>query len=346
MEKKNEISIKQLPVLEYDALFNETKEEINKAIQFTQKDFIVTKENKVEIKESRTSLRNRKTELNDQFKAIKEKVFAPWDVFEKKFKEELINPLTEAEQKVKVKVDEIEDNDKKEKREESEVYFAEYVKQMELENEDWGCDLSFINYDMVDINITLSISDKKLKEIPKEFVDMIVGNLRTISVMPEAPRFYAEYKKLIVETEPKLMGKVLDNALLNVNKALKIEAEEKEKAEAIEMERIRKENEEARNKAIEGTSFAEPLTAPTALQQPAQEPETVVAITPEQHQEAHPVQEQFFHGSAGQNIGRGYVSSTDEKLYNVGFRVIGVTKAEASDIKKYLESKGYKYESI
>lgn len=334
MQKKNEINIKQLPVLEYDALFKETKEEINKAIQFTKKDFIVTKENKIEIKESRTSLRNKKTELKDQFKAVKEKVFGPWNDFEKKFNEELINPLTEAEQKVKVKVDEIEDTDKKEMREESEGYFKEYIKQMELENDEWGLDLQFINFDMIDFNITLSTSKKKLREVPQAFVDMVVNNMRTISVMQESARFYAEYKKLIKETNPKEMNKLLDNALLNVNKMLKVEEEEKKKADELEMERIRKENEEKRNEAIKGTSFAEPLATPIE--------ETV----PSPSKTETPV-------SYGSGVRSGIDSSSkedatnvNETLYTMKFEVKNCTLEKAKKLKIYLEEGEYEYDSI
>ena len=144
--------------------------------------------NKQEVKDKRTVINNTLNMLETKRKEIKSKLNEPYDIFNKKYEETTKIKLQEASKLLAEKINKIEDEQKAKKREEVERYFNEYATSK---------DIDFVKFEQLNLNITLSVSEKNLKEQVKTFVDKVVDDLNLISSQEHKEEILLEYKKTL-----------------------------------------------------------------------------------------------------------------------------------------------------
>ena len=212
MEKQEQlIVIKQLPIIE-EQLKN-LSEEIDKKVERAMK-LVVSDETVKEVKKVRAELNNEFKELETQRKYVKEKILTPYNQFEETYKEYVSIKYKTADETLKNKIDEVEQEQKAKKEQEVKDYYTELCYSEKLE---WLCEAKY--YELADINITLSASLKSLKEKANQFVERVKSDLKLIDTQEHKAEIMAEYKtKLQVAS-----------AITNVNDRFKREEEEKQR---------------------------------------------------------------------------------------------------------------------
>ncbi len=181
-----------------------------------------TDKNKQEIKDRRTTINNTLNLLESKRKEIKNKLNEPYDLFNKKYEETTKIKLQEASKTLTEKINKIEDEQKLKKRQEVERYFSEYVASKEID---------FVKFEQLNLNITLSVSEKNLKEQVKTFVDRIVDDLLLISSQEYKEEILLEYKKTL-----NVSGSI--SSVLNRYKELE-ELKKKEEEKAQKQEQVK-----------------------------------------------------------------------------------------------------------
>lgn len=178
------VKVEQLPVIFYKL------EEVGKYID-TQialvKDMECTEENKVEVKQIRANVNNTLKEFEDKRKQIKQEVLKDYNQFEDKYELEVKSKLENASQTLKDKIDVIEDTQKKEKEDNLRLFFNEYQQKYHLED--------IITFEDMNLNITLSASEKSLKDYIIAFCDKINNDISLIKQEEYSSEILLEYKK-------------------------------------------------------------------------------------------------------------------------------------------------------
>lgn len=248
IEPKELITIKQLPIIE------ERLKEINDSIQAqvdTALSLAVTEETVGQVKKERTAIRKTFADLEDKRKAVKEAVMEPYNEFEKVYKKYVTDVCQPADEKLKKKIDEVEDGIKKEKEDEVRAYFDEYC---------LSKDIDFLKFEDAGIRVNLSDSMKSLKDRSRDFVDKVADDLALIETQEHKAEILVEYKKS-----------------LNVSQAI---TTVKARHEAIETERKRREELEVeRAREAGAVAKVEEVVEETPLAPPE---EVVISETPEE----------------------------------------------------------------
>jgi len=146
-----------------------------------------TEENKQEVKNRRTEINKTLEALEDRRKEIKNKLLEPYDVFEEKYNKECKEKLQNASELLKEKIDEIEQNQKKEKENELREFAKQHIETNNLQD--------IIKFEDIGLNITLSASIKSLKEQILAFVDKIVNDMKLIELEEYKDEILLEYNK-------------------------------------------------------------------------------------------------------------------------------------------------------
>lgn len=297
VEQKEIIEVKQLPIIiEQLAIVKQSVEaKTNTAIQM-----VCTEDNYREIKALRTSLNKELKEWEAKRKDVKSKVMTPYERFEAVYKDCISNPYKKADAELKKKIDSVENGLKSVKEEKAVKYFNEYAESLGID---------FVTFSQVGCNITMSISDKKLKEQVKSFLDKIMDDLKLIAVQEHKAEILVEYKRTLNVSQ----------AITSVTERFKaIEAErQRELAEQTEREKA------AENEANNESAF-EPFMAnvPQEIDPPTDEKVSCVDTPSVAEQET-------------------------QKIYPLSFTIYGTKeqlKEVAQHIKDYLSERGMRYE--
>lgn len=212
MEKQEQlIVIKQLPIIE-EQLKN-LSEEIDKKVERAMK-LVVSDETVKEVKKVRAELNNEFKELETQRKYVKEKILTPYNQFEETYKEYVSIKYKTADETLKNKINEVEQEQKAKKEQEVKDYYTELCYSEKLE---WLCEAKY--YELADINITLSASLKSLKEKANQFVERVKSDLTLIDTQEHKAKIMAEYKTNLQ----------VASAITNVTDRFKREEEEKQR---------------------------------------------------------------------------------------------------------------------
>lgn len=187
-QKQDLIIVKQLPIIEEQlkSLSNEIDTKVANALSL-----VVSDETVKDVKKVRADLNADFKELETQRKMVKEKVLAPYQQFEEVYKTYVSDKFKDADKQLKNKIDEVEEEQKRNKGIEVSEYFIEYAKSNDL---DWLVE-DRTYYQMANINVTLSASMKSLKEQAKNFVDMVISDLALIETQEDKIEILVEYKK-------------------------------------------------------------------------------------------------------------------------------------------------------
>lgn len=253
------IVVKQLPVIEerLQSISKEIQEQTEKVLSL-----VVTEDTVKEIKKLRADLNKRFKELEDQRKAVKAKVMAPYEAFEDVYKKYVTDIFKPADAKLKARIDEVEQALLDRKKAEIAAYFEERAA---------AHNINFVSFDRLGIKITLSDSMKKLREQVDDALNKISGDLAVIATLEFPEEILVEYKENLN----------LTNSILTVKtRRAKLAAELQRKAET-----------QAPAPIAESAPIAEPVTPvvkepepeiipePAAMEAPAAPAQSAITIT-------------------------------------------------------------------
>jgi hypothetical protein len=209
------IQVKQIPVIieNLKSVKSVIEKKVNSACEM-----VCTDENYKEIKKLRSELNKEFSEFESRRKAVKSEIITPYEAFETVYKDCVLLPYKKADSALKGKVDTIEQGLKQEKYEKSKSYFDEYSKSLGID---------FVAYEQVSLNITMSVSLKKLKETIKSNLDKIMDDLKLIATQEHKDEILYEYKRSLN----------VSVAITSVTERYKAIEEEKARAEAERAER-------------------------------------------------------------------------------------------------------------
>ncbi len=206
-------------------------------------DLECTEENKKEVKERRTEINNTLKILEEKRKEIKNKLNEPYDIFNTKYEETAKKKLENASQVLGAKIETIENIQKKEKEDNVRAYFEEYVVSKNID---------FLKFEDMGLNIILSVSDKKLLDDTKAFVDKVSDELELIEMQTYKEEILVEYKDT-----------------LNLSDSIKVVTERHKKIELEkEAQEIKKAQLEEENKHIQRIDT---IVSPTKVEVPKEE---------------------------------------------------------------------------
>lgn len=220
--KTNEIIIvKQLPIIEEQlkTLSDEIDVRVANATSLTVSSLTVK-----EVKKVRADLNADFKKLENQRKLVKEKVLAPYMAFEEVYKKYVSDKFKNADNTLKIKIDEVEKAQKEEIEKEVRSYYEEYAESLGL---GWLNEDKY--YMIANINITISASMKSLKESAKAFIDKIESDLKLIDTQEHKDEIIVEYQKDL--NVSKSITEVTD-------RYKRLEEIEKQKIQAEEIKRL------------------------------------------------------------------------------------------------------------
>ena len=144
-----------------------------------------TEESKSEVKKARANLTKIKTALEERRKVVKEQVLQPYQNFEQVYNELVKDKLTEADKTLKERIDDIENSQKAEKYQHIFDFAAEYVNFHHLEG--------LVDTKTLIPNVTLSASEKSLKEQTKGEIERVANEVAIIRQEDNSDEVLAEY---------------------------------------------------------------------------------------------------------------------------------------------------------
>lgn len=203
------IIVKQLPQIEEH--LKELSLEVDKKVE-NAKSLVCTEENVKTIKQVRADLNKEFKDVEQQRKAVKEQVLAPYMKFEEVYKQYISDKYKNADNDLKQKVDSVESELKAKKEQEIKDYFEEYRT---------ANNIDFAEFGQAKINVTLTASMKSLKEQAKQFIDKIIDDLNLIETQEHKAEILVEYKQTLNVSQ----------AITTVTNRFKAIEEEKKKEE-------------------------------------------------------------------------------------------------------------------
>ena len=251
------IIVKQLPVIEDQlaAVKESITERVNQALSL-----VCTEDTYKDIKKVRADLNKEYAELEAKRKEVKTAVLAPYEKFEKVYKECAGDLYADADRKLKAKIAEVEEGLRQQKITAVCDYFVEY-------RESLGLTEDLVKYDDIGLKVGLSDSLTGLKKKVKDFLDHISDDLKAIESHEDKDEIMTEYRR----------GFNLANALSTVaarHKAIEDAKRLREEAEARRKAQEEREKELAAVIAAQTEQVA-PVAAPVAVEVAQVVPEPV-----------------------------------------------------------------------
>lgn len=156
---------------------------------------VCSEETRKSIKELRTKLGAELKDFERQRKDIKEKINAPYDLFNKTYEAEIKSKYQQADLTLKTKIDEVEDSLKEKAKKLAIDYFNEYKASKTVIKD------NYLSFEELNLQIGLDgLTDKgalvkKYKDAIIEKVDNVERDIETISTMEHKEEILAEYLK-------------------------------------------------------------------------------------------------------------------------------------------------------
>lgn len=183
----NLIIVRQLPVIEDQLL------QVKASIESRVSEVLAlacTEETYKAVKKARSELNKEYTELERRRKEVKTSILAPYEQFEKLYKECAGDIYTKADDQLKARISEVEEGLKQQRLDDLLVYFEEYRQSL-------GLDPGLATFDASGIKVTLSDSKKALKTKAKEFLDRVAGDLELIETQEQKEEILVEYRRTL-----------------------------------------------------------------------------------------------------------------------------------------------------
>ena len=217
------IVVKQLPVIEQQliAIKNLFEAEVNSALSLE-----CTEDTLQDVKKRRAELTKIFNALESKRKEAKKAILSPYESFEKIYQECVTEIYTPCDKKLAAKIKEVEDGLRAKKRANAEDYFKEYCISKQID---------FLTFDRLGINITLTVSNKNLREQIKAFLDKVADELSLIETQEFSSEILVEYKSSLNVAQAITLVSNRHKAIEEEKRrkeAARIIAEEKEKVVA------------------------------------------------------------------------------------------------------------------
>ena len=303
------ITLKQAPIIIYEKIKAVGQQVETKIAELNLDNQLVTDETLKSAKNTRATLRKELAVFEEQRKFIKEQVNAPYEAFEKAYKEHIKVHYDNADSTLKDKINQVENRLREDKIARIKEFFTELCLSQGID---------FLIFERLPLNITLSASDKSLKEQVTGFVSEVSKSLQLIESLNEPDEFKAEILTDYKQT-------------LDIARAIQGAQYRRQQREA-ELQRIEAQRvaaEQARAAAAARAQAQAPLQAPAQVTyeaQPAPPVQPAAPIQPEPVQEAT---------QAAQEDENEIVQST--------FTVIG-TRAQLRALRDFLDNNNIQYQ--
>ena len=295
------ITLKQAPIIVYEKIKAVGQQIEAKIAELNLDNQLVTEETLKSAKNTRTMLRKELAVFEEQRKFIKEQVNAPYEAFEKAYKEHIKIHYDKADSTLISKIDEVQNRLLNDKRGRIKDYFTEFCAAQGID---------FLIFERLPLNITLSASDKSLKEQVAGFVGEVSKSLQLIESLNEPDEFKAEMLTDYKQT-------------LDVTRAIQNAQYRKQQREA-ELQRI-----EAQRAAAEQARLAAEARARETA--PLQAPAQVNEVQPTAPVQPEPAQDVT------------QVAQEDEnEIVQSAFTVIGA-RAQLRALRAFLDNNNIQY---
>lgn len=251
----NIIVIKQLPIIEDQLreLRATVEEKVNEALSLA-----VTEDTVKAVKAVKAALNKEYKALEEKRKQVKLAILEPYDRFEATYRECIGNLYTDADQKLKEKIDAVDNAVKKQKRDALKIYYEEYRTSLHLDGE------QLADFDSWCTKVNKSASDNSLRDAAKAFLDGLRSDLNTINTMESADEILVEYQSC----------RSLSSAIATVNERHRLAEESRRRRADMEAERVAREAREreaaARVEAAAAANRPETMAPPMEAPEPPQ----------------------------------------------------------------------------
>lgn len=181
--EKELICVRQLPVIEEQLrrVKTEIDDKVEKALSL-----VCTADTVQTVKKVRAAMNSELSQWEKKRLDVKKEIMAPYERFETVYKEYVQDAYKRADNMLGDKIRDVENELKSEKSAKIKSYFNEYAQHNNID---------FVTFENSGINVTLSASEKKLKEQAKAYIDKICEDLDIIDAQPEyAEEIRVEYK--------------------------------------------------------------------------------------------------------------------------------------------------------
>ena len=264
---ENLITLKQAPIIVYEKIKAVGQQIEAKIAELNLDNQLVTDETLKSAKNTRTMLRKELDDFETQRKYIKEQVNAPYEAFEKAYKEHIKVHYDKADNTLKYKIDEVQNRLLDDKQGRIKDYFTELCQSQGID---------FLIFERLPLNITLSDSDKKFKNEVANFVSEVSKSLEFIESLTAPDEYKAE---ILADYKQTL------DVMIAINNA-KYRKQQRE-AELQRLEAQKAAAEQARLAAEARAKEVAPLQAPeevppSAIQEVPAPPQEVPAPEPEE----------------------------------------------------------------
>lgn len=247
---KNLIIVRQLPIIEEK--LRQIKADVEARVGLALS-MACTEETRQSVKAARAELSKEFNELEARRKEVKAAVLAPYEAFEKLYKECAADIYRAADAQLKSRIDDVENGLKQLKAERIESFFNEYRQSL-------GINAEYVSFASAGIRITLTASEKSLKDAARSFLDQIAGDLSIIDSQDNSEEILVEYLR-----DLKLSRAI--TTVCNRHKAI-ADAQERKKAAAAQAAVL-----EESTKQVEAAAATESvMTPPTVLDVPESAP--------------------------------------------------------------------------
>lgn len=184
----NQLKVKTAPVIEYKEAMELLGQSIDSQLEALDLSNIVpTEDNKKNLKDVRSELNKKFKVYEEERKKIKSAINDPYKEFEDTYKEKVASKFKAADELLKSKINEVEEEQKEEKQQEIFDYFLEVT--------DGKPELQFITFNSLNLNITLSASLKSYKDTIDAVIEQVEKDLNVIDANPEKKRLLVKYQK-------------------------------------------------------------------------------------------------------------------------------------------------------
>ena len=181
--EQNLITLKQAPVIIYEKIKAVGQQIEAKIAELNLDNQLVTEDTLKSAKNTRATLRKELDDFEKQRKYIKEQVNAPYEAFEKAYKEHIKVHYDKADSTLKSKIDEVQNRLLNDKQGRIKDYFTELCQSQGID---------FLIFERLPLNITLSDSDKKFKEQVTNFLGEVSKSLQLIESLNNPDEYKAE----------------------------------------------------------------------------------------------------------------------------------------------------------
>lgn len=303
------ITLKQAPIIIYEKIKAVGQQIEAKIAELNLDNQLVTEDTLKSAKNTRATLRKELDDFETQRKYIKEQVSAPYEAFEKAYKEHIKVHYDKADCTLKSKIDEVQNRLITDKSARIKDYFTEFCASQGID---------FLIFERLPLNITISKTDKSLKDEVANFVSEVSKSIQLIESFNEPDEFKAEILTDYKQT-------------LDITRAIQGAQYRRQQREA-ELQRIEAQRvaaEQARLAAEARAKEAAPLQAPAQVINEAQ---PAAPVQPEAPMQPEPVQE------ATQSV-----QEDENEVVQSTFTVTG-TRAQLRALRTFLDINKIQYE--